>query len=158
MKPLIAQFTVIQANPGSPDYLTMRADMQRRSSRVPILEEHTRQRLQLIRDEFWLDEVRPRMTVKHPTMSERELLASSDGAWGTFYDLRKIFDRVAEKDWPLAGKIALAFGQRGFYDTYAGHGISADSAKTEKTKLVPKLLFKGAKVLLRAAIPAEAAV
>jgi radical SAM superfamily enzyme YgiQ (UPF0313 family) len=141
---LLAQFTVYQPYPGTVDFMEMVRDREQRVSPGP-LPQAPKHLVQLMHNEFWLNPERPRFLVKHPTMSTEVILANVERSWKSFYSFREIWKRAFKLTWPLAAKLMLVFGSLAFRALYAGHGVSADSAKTKRSSAMPRMLLWGAK-------------
>ena len=92
---LFAQFPVYPPFPGTVDFREMVADRKRRSTSDPLAPapKHV---TELMYEKYWLHNRCPRVIVKHPHMTERELLHADQRCWNDFYSFREIWKRAVQ--------------------------------------------------------------
>jgi radical SAM superfamily enzyme YgiQ (UPF0313 family) len=143
---LFAQFPLYRPFPGTVDFREMVADRKRLSTSDP-LSLAPKHGSKLLYEKYWLDNRCPRVIVKHPRMTEQELLHANQGCWNDFYSFREIWKRAVQLRCSWTWKFIFVFASRGFRALYAGRGISADGVR-RKLGLMPRLALKGVGQLL----------
>lgn len=143
---LFAQFPLYRPFPGTVDFREMTADRKRRSTSDPLslVPKHA---TEVLYEKYWLHNRCPRVIVKHPHMTEQELLHANQGCWNDFYSFREIWKRAVQLPCSWTWKFIFVFASRGFRALYAGRGISADGVRRE-LGLMPRLALKGVGQLL----------
>lgn len=129
----VAQFLMLQHLPGTVDFKKWEetiASEDRRIDGVPI-------------SKYWLipDSKRPRIYGKHPSMSNNEIRALTQGVWDNFYQLSYIWKRT-ECIESLRSRLALVLVSKLFRQMYANTGLATDSARTKKSTRWARWLAK----------------
>lgn len=137
---LFAQFPIYRPFPGTVDFREMVADRKRRSTMGP-LSVAPKHATELLYEKYWLHNRYPRVTVKHPHMTEQELLQANQRCYKDFYSLRRIWKRAVQLPCSWTWRFIFVFASRAFRALYAGRGISADGAR-RKLCLMPHLGLK----------------
>ncbi len=143
---LFAQFPVYRPFPGTVDFREMVADRNRRSASDPLAPA-PKHATELLYDKYWLHNRCPRVIVKHPHITEQELLRADQRCWNDFYSFREIWKRAVQLPCSWTWKFIFVFASRGFRALYAGRGISADGVRG-KLGLIPRLILTGVGQLL----------
>jgi radical SAM superfamily enzyme YgiQ (UPF0313 family) len=143
---LFAQFPIYRPFPGTVDFREMVADRKRRSTSSP-LSLAPKHATELLYDKYWLHNRFPRVIVKHPHMTEQELLHANQRSYNDFYSFRRIWKRAVQLPCSWTWRFIFVFASRGFRALYAGRGISADGAR-RKLRLMPRLGLWGVGKLL----------
>jgi radical SAM superfamily enzyme YgiQ (UPF0313 family) len=109
----LTQYTSPTPLPGSMDYREMAQDYDLRHSAITSSAVFKHQ-TELISKRWWLDPPR-RLVIKHPILSDSELLGGFGRCWKTFYNYKQVFARVRKiRDWPISIKVVLFLCSLGF--------------------------------------------
>ena len=119
-----AQFVMLTPFPGTTDFATWEKEMAANPKMVagtPI----TR---------HWLipDGQRPKVYTPHPVMSAEDIRRGTQGAWDRFYALPKVWER-AKCVKSLKSRLMFVLLSKLYRQMYANTGISADSARINKS-------------------------
>lgn len=100
---------------------------------------------------YWLvpQDVRPRMFTSHPTMTSDEIRERTQKVWDRFYNWSAIWKRSACAT-KLTARIAFIFLSKLYLQMYAGAGISTDSARRKKSKVLARWTARQCKKLFQA--------
>jgi len=135
-----AQFPLYSVYPGTKDYHEMLRDLKNRD-RADYVPKHS---AQFIRDKFWLDFDHTENTVKHPTLTNEELMREVEKSWKQFYSAKAIFKRM--RSGPLArlsltGKLFYGVACVGFMSLYP-NGIAADNVRKQNLGFFNRLCLR----------------
>lgn len=140
---VMAQFTMLSPHPGTTDFLEMMKDLRLRAEAgTDPLAQAPKHKVQIIYENFWTDPKKPRVLIKHPTMSAEQLLEEIQKSWKSFYSLPEVLRRARRFKWPAKHTALYTLGSLAFYMQYAGYGMSADSVKEKKLGLLPRIFLK----------------
>lgn len=141
-----AQFPIYIVYPGTKDYHEMLRDLKNRGQ-DGYVPKHS---AQFIRDKFWLDYDHTEVTVKHPTLSQEELMRENQESWQHFYSVRAILNRARGSlgYLSLRGKLFYAIACFGFMSLYP-NGIAADNVRKNKLGLFDRICVRVAIMMTR---------
>jgi len=141
-----AQFPIYIVYPGTKDYHEMLRDLKNRGQ-AGYIPKHSSQ---FIRDKFWLDYDHTEVTVKHPTLSNEELMRENQESWKRFYSTGAIFKRVrgSLSYLSFAGKLFYFVACVGFMSLYP-NGIAADNVRKQHLGFFDRLCLRVAIMLTR---------
>lgn len=100
---------------------------------------------------YWLipTETRPKMFTPHPSMSSGEISDRTQDVWDKFYTWKAVWQRSACTP-NLKARVAFMFLSKLYRQMYAGTGISTDSARRKKSKVMARFMAKQTKRLFQA--------
>jgi radical SAM superfamily enzyme YgiQ (UPF0313 family) len=141
-----AQFPIYSVYPGTKDYHEMLRDLKHRGQ-ADYVPKHS---AQFIRDKFWLDYDHTEVTVKHPTLSNEELMRENQESWRRFYNVRGIFRRIRGplNYLSLSGKVFYSIACVGFMSLYP-NGIAADNVRKNKFGFFDRICLRAVIFLTR---------
>jgi len=102
--------------------------------------------------QHWLipESNRPKLYMKHPTMSLEEIRVKTQGAWDQFYSWRRIWQRSSVVT-SLKARLAFVLVSKLYRQMYANTGIATDSARVERSARWARWTGKAARRLFLAA-------
>jgi hypothetical protein len=100
---------------------------------------------------YWLipAEKRPKMFMRHPTMTSDEMRARTQRVWDQFYSFPAIWKRSACTP-TLRARFAFVFISKLYRQMYARTGIATDSARRERATLWARRIAKITRRLFQA--------
>jgi len=136
-----AQFVMLQPLPGTVDF----AKWEREATDVPTVDG-----IPLTR--YWLipPERRPRVYTPHPRMTPDELRSRTQEVWDRFYGLGLVWQRSNFLK-SLRARVAFVLISKLYRQMYANTGISADSARVQRSARRARVLARLARRLFVAA-------
>jgi hypothetical protein len=90
---------------------------------------------------YWLmrPSRRPKLYIKHPTMTPDEIRAHTQAVWDQFYSLRQIWQRsTAVKS--IKARLAFVLISKIYRQMYANTGIATDSARVSRSARWARLM------------------
>jgi radical SAM superfamily enzyme YgiQ (UPF0313 family) len=145
---ILANFSVYRVYPGTKDYFSMMSDRKH----LAVAGYTPKHRTQMLYDRFWLEPSRPVHLIKHPTMTDAELLAEHERCWNRFYSLTETWRRTRRapvNSWPVLGRLTYVLFCVIFKRVYHTHGVAADSVQHSHGAVTEVLIRVGARIFNR---------
>ena len=137
-----AQFVMLTPFPGTVDFAEWEKNMATNETRIAgqPLTRH------------WLipEQQRPKVYTPHAHMSADDIRRGTQGAWDRFYSLSNIWQR-ARCVQSLKSKLAFVLISKLYRQMYANTGISADSARVDRSAQWARLIAKPCRRMFTAA-------